>query len=1112
VSQAPDPIEADDRPTARPDDPLWYRDAIIYELHVKAFHDSNGDGIGDFRGLTEKLDYVQALGVNTIWLLPFYPSPMKDDGYDVADYHNVHPAYGTRNDFRAFVREAHRRGLRIITELVVNHTSDQHSWFQAARRAPKGSAKRDYYVWSDDPKKYSGTRIIFTDTEQSNWTWDPVAKQYYWHRFFSHQPDLNFDNPRVLKAVVRTMRFWLDMGVDGFRLDAIPYLVEREGTNNENLRETHDVIKRIRAELDRHYTGKLLLAEANQWPEDVREYFGDGDECHMAYHFPLMPRLFMSIAMEDRYPVVEILAQTPDIPANCQWAIFLRNHDELTLEMVTDRERDYMYRMFATDPQMRINVGIRRRLAPLMENDRARIELISFLLMTLPGTPVLYYGDELGMGDNIYLGDRNGVRTPMQWSPDRNAGFSRTDPQRLYLPPIMDPVYGYASVNVEAQLRNGSSLLNWTRRLTAMRSAYRAFGRGTITMLEPGNRKVLAYLREWEDETLLCVANLARTPQAVELDLARFEGRVPVEVMGRESFPPLGRLPYMLTLPGHGYFAFRLATNAPPPGWHEQRLAMRKLPMLVLAESWRTFFTQAEAARDIRGLIRNATQSRLRDEILLPYLLERRWFAAKGRKVDDIRWSESAEWITPEGGWLMAFLDIVIENAPGQRYFFPLSIAWETRGYDPMETLGGVSFARVRSKDRVGVVYGAFANPAFPRALVRAMGEGKDVPFGQGRLRFSGTRLYPELAKWINEDVRVPAMEQSHTGVYFGNKLYLKGYRKVEPGINPEVEIGRFLTDASPYPHIAEVGGVVEYVEPDGAATALVLLQRFVENQGDAWSYTVDYLQRTVAQPVHDPQPAEEAASGGPFDFYAAQAHLLGMRIGELHRAFAATTGDPAFDPEPVVAEDVVAWRDAVAADLARTLDALAQRVLPETVAAEAERLLAARAALEARIRADTAPAPGLTRTRYHGDLHLGQVLRVQADFVIIDFEGEPARTLDERRRKHSPLRDVAGMLRSFDYAAETVIARLGADHAERIEPLRQAAHAWAVAARQAFVAGYREAAAGVSSVPASPDATDQLVELFVIEKALYELRYELDNRPEWVGIPLRGLTRLVNP
>jgi maltose alpha-D-glucosyltransferase/alpha-amylase len=578
------------REVSRPDDPLWYKDAVIYQLHVKAFYDANEDGMGDFRGLASKLDYIKDLGVNTVWLLPFYPSPLKDDGYDVSDYHNIHPQYGTRNDFRIMMREADRRGLRIITELIVNHTSDQHPWFQAARRAPPGSAKRDYYVWSDDPSKYTGTRVIFTDTETSNWTWDDVAQAYYWHRFFSHQPDLNFDNPRVLKAVFRAMRFWLDMGVDGFRLDAIPYLCEREGTSNENLPETHAVVKEIRRMLDTRYRNRLLLAEANQWPEDVREYFGDSDECHMAYHFPLMPRIYMAIAQEDRYPVVEIMQQTPDIPDACQWAIFLRNHDELTLEMVTSKERDYMYQMYAADARARINLGIRRRLAPLMENDMDRIKLMNSLLLSMPGSPIIYYGDEIGMGDNIFLGDRNGVRTPMQWTPDRNAGFSRADPQRLYLPPIMDAVYGYEAVNVESQLRDPSSLLNWMKRMLTVRKGSQAFGRGKLTFLRPGNRKVLAYLREYGEEAILCVANLGRSAQPVELDLARFRGRAPVELLGSTVFPPIGTLPYLLTLAKHGFYWFRLAADVEAPSWHEERLAPEDLPVLVLFDGWASFF------------------------------------------------------------------------------------------------------------------------------------------------------------------------------------------------------------------------------------------------------------------------------------------------------------------------------------------------------------------------------------------------------------------------------------------------------------------------------------------------------------------------------------------
>ena len=540
------------------DDPLWYLDAVIYQLHVKAFFDSNGDGIGDFKGLTEKLDYIRELGVNTIWVMPFYPSPLLDDGYDVSNYEEVHPPYGTVEDFKRFVQEAHDRGLRVITELIMNHTSDQHPWFQAARRAPKGSVKRDYYVWSDDPNKYAGTRIIFTDTESSNWAWDPVAQQHYWHRFFSHQPDLNYDNPHVVRAVLRTMHYWLDMGVDGFRLDAIPYLVEREGTSNENNPETHTIVKQVRADLDKSYPGRMLLAEANMWPEDVRQYFGDGDECHMAYHFPMMPRLYMSIAMEDRYPLVEIMSQTPPIPANCQWAIFLRNHDELTLEMVTDRERDYMYRIFANDPRMRVNVGIRRRLAPLLENNRRRIELLNSILLSFPGTPIIYYGDEIGMGDNIYLGDRHGVRTPMQWSADRNGGFSRANPSRLSSPLIMDPVFGYDAVNVEAQRDDPSSLLNWMRQMIKLRRVFKVFGRGTIQFLAPSNPKIVAYVRQYENERVLCVANLSRFAQPVSLDVPQLQGVTPIEMLGYVEFPKIGAGPYCLSLGPYGFFWFEL--------------------------------------------------------------------------------------------------------------------------------------------------------------------------------------------------------------------------------------------------------------------------------------------------------------------------------------------------------------------------------------------------------------------------------------------------------------------------------------------------------------------------------------------------------------------------
>jgi maltose alpha-D-glucosyltransferase/alpha-amylase len=699
--------------TAAPlaDDPLWYKDAVIYQVHVKAFFDSTGDGIGDFPGLTSRLDYIQSLGVNAVWLLPFYPSPMRDDGYDIADYRNVHADYGTRREFRSFVREAHRRGIRVITELVINHTSDQHPWFQAARRAAPGSPKRNYYVWSDTDRKFPETRVIFTDTEISNWAWDPVAGAYYWHRFFTHQPDLNHNNPSVVRAVIRVMRFWLDIGVDGLRLDAIPYLCVREGTNNENLPETHAVVKTMRDVVDAHYRNRMFLAEANQWPEDVREYFGDGDECHMAYHFPLMPRMYMAVAQEDRYPITEILAQTPEIPASCQWALFLRNHDELTLEMVTDRERDYMYRIYAADPRMRVNVGIRRRLAPLMDNDPDRIKLLNSLLLSLPGSPIIYYGDEIGMGDNFYLGDRNGMRTPMQWSPDRNAGFSRADPQRLYLPPIMDPIYGYQAVNVEAQSREPSSLLNWMKRLIAVRKAHRAFGRGTFTMLHPGNRKIIAYVREHEDEVILCAANLARSAQPVELDLGRFRGYVPVELLGGAAFPPISEVPYLLTLPGHAFYWFKLAPQAQAPSWHQQHVAPGELPVLVLTDGLASFFPERVGPR--RSALADTLRRQLERDALPRFLPSQRWFAGRDARIGAVEVQAMTEWSTPAGAWLLILVDVALCERPPESYLLPVALAWDRQEDESSRPPALSILARVRQRARTGILYDAIADDAF---------------------------------------------------------------------------------------------------------------------------------------------------------------------------------------------------------------------------------------------------------------------------------------------------------------------------------------------------------------------------------------------------------------
>ena len=772
-------------------DPLWYKDAIIYQVHVKSFFDSDDDGMGDFRGLSRKLDYIQSLGVNAIWLLPFYPSPMRDDGYDISDYRKINPAYGSRRDFRDFVRAAHRRGLKVVTELVVNHTSDQHPWFQAARRAPKGSAKRNYYVWSDTDQKFGDTRIIFTDTEASNWAWDPVAQQYYWHRFFSHQPDLNHNNPQVVKSVIRLLRFWLDMGVDGLRLDAIPYLCVQEGTNNENLPETHAVIRQIREAVDSHYDNRMLLAEANQWPEDVRDYFGRGDECHMAYHFPLMPRMYMALAQEDRHPIVEIMGQTPEIPNTCQWAVFLRNHDELTLEMVTDQERDYMYETYASDPRMRLNVGIRRRFAPLMDNDVDKIRVMNSMLLSMPGSPIIYYGDELGMGDNVFLGDRNGVRTPMQWSPDRNAGFSRADPQKLFLPPIMDPVYGYEAVNVEAQARDPSSQLNWMRRILTIRKSRKAFGRGSLDFLRPGNRNVLAYIREYEDEALLCVVNLARSAQPVELDLREFRGRIPVELMGGTSFPPIGELPYLLTLPAHGFYWFELATEsaAKIPTWHEQRLPREESPWLVLFAGLESF--ELEAVVEPRRPLTERLRRQVEQEILPAFLSEQRWFAAKGATLEHASLGKSHLWRGGYGTWLLTLVDTQT-GGEAQRYFLPLAVAWEHEKAR-MSAAAPAALARVRQQSRTGLLFDAFADEAFCRDILRCLQKRAVIGLDDASLNFLRTDAFESLATAdLNEEsIRRPHSEGSNSTLLIGDRLFLKGYRRVRSGINPEWEMGQ---------------------------------------------------------------------------------------------------------------------------------------------------------------------------------------------------------------------------------------------------------------------------------------------------------------------------------
>ncbi len=1070
-------------------DEAWYKSAIIYQLHVKAFADSNNDGIGDFAGLTERLDYLQDLGVTALWLLPFYPSPGRDDGYDIADYGRINPEFGAMKDFRRFMHEARRRGLRVITELVINHTSDQHPWFQRARRSAPHTDARNWYVWSDTDQRYAGTRVIFNDTEKSNWAWDPTANAYYWHRFFSHQPDLNYDNPRVLQALLRVMRKWLDLGVDGFRLDAIPYLCEREGTSNENLPETHTIIRKIRSELDSYAPGKLLLAEANQWPEDVSAYFGEGDECHMAYHFPLMPRIYMAIAQEDRFPITDILRQTPDIPANCQWALFLRNHDELTLEMVTDVERDYLWSTYATDPRARINLGIRRRLASLMDNDRRKIELMNSLLFSLPGTPIIYYGDEIGMGDNIYLGDRNGVRTPMQWTPDRNGGFSRCDPARLYAPPVMDPVYGYEAVNVEAQSRSLSSLLSWTKRMITVRKSSKVFGYGSLTFIRPANRAVFAYVREYQGEVLLCVANLSRSAQAAELDLSPWRGWTPLELIGRTEFPPVRDQPYLVTLTPYGFLWFRLCEN----------LEHREAPSL--APEFETLVMTAG-----KPLLHHARTRMVFERDVLPvYLARARWFADKGAATVRARLKASIPFAGRAGSAELAIVEASGERATGD-YVLPLAVRWSRFDRERDDPL---ALAAVRQGARQGTLVDAAAQEDVIAVLLEKICAGDAVEAEGRRLEFrAGSQLARDTCE-PGTSVRAIDTEQSNTTAIIDGKLVMKLFRRVEPGINPEIEIGHFLTEIAAFPNAPPLLGTVELVEGD-TRSSVAVVHGFVQNQGEAWTVTSAYLERFIEE--QRLLANEDAAQSSELAAYQLLMVHIGQRLAQMQLALAIRDDIADFRPDPVAGRDVSVWIDDVAKRAARVCERLsaARGDLSEADGEMAAQLIEGTRVLDDLLRHFVPESLGVHKIRTHGDFHLGQVLIAKDDVFIIDFEGEPNRTIAERRQKAPAARDVAGLIRSIDYSTTAAYERALRTAPDESGRLAAALGVWRDRSAATFVEAYREAMADPRLWPPAADEAARLLDFFLIEKAFYEIEYELSHRPQWVRVPLAGILRVL--
>jgi maltose alpha-D-glucosyltransferase / alpha-amylase len=1112
------------RPRARQDrateERLWYKDAVIYEMHVRAFFDSNGDGIGDFRGLTEKLDYLHDLGVTAIWLLPFYPSPLMDDGYDIADYTGVHPAYGSLPDVRRFIREAHRRGLKVVTELVCNHTSDQHPWFQRARRAKPGSSARDFYVWSDDPDKYRDARVIFKDFETSNWTWDPVAQAYYWHRFYRHQPDLNFENPQVRNAIFRALDFWMEMGVDGLRLDAVPYLYEREGTNCENLAETYEYLRQLRAHIDSRFENRMLLAEANQWPEDAVAYFGEGDMCHMAFHFPLMPRLFMSIHMEDRFPIIDIMRQTPHIPESSQWALFLRNHDELTLEMVTDEERDYMYRVYAVEPQMRINLGIRRRLAPLLGNHRRRVELMNGLLFSLPGTPVIYYGDEIGMGDNVYLGDRNGVRTPMQWSADRNAGFSRANPQSLYLPIIIDPEYHYETVNVEAQLSNPHSLLWWMKRLIALRKRYKAFGRGTLDFLHPENRKVLAFTRTFEDEKILVVANLSRFAQGVELDLSGYRGLVPHEMFGRVEFPAIGELPYFVTVGPHSFYWFSL---------EPKRTSMRvgrepgtEIPVLPVRRSWEELFVE--------------DGDRALSRVLPEFLMAQRWFAGKNRHIRSASLTESLPLRFETSRLRIAIVQVQYTEGDGEDYLLPVNFESGTDARRRLRDYANSVIARIRvgGEGEEGVIFDAVGDEALSENLLRLIAGGRRIRGEEGELVGTRLRSFRRIVGTDSSSLRgsLVRTEQSNSSIVFGDKLFMKLFRKLEPGVNPDLEIGRYLTDRK-FMNSPRVTGAIEYFRGRRPPVTIAIVNELVSHEGDAWSYTLDTLEEfferclAVAGEVTPPpltarsllDLTEQQPSAHEMDMigaYLESARLLGKRTGELHNLLAAADETANIIPEPFSPHYQRSLYQSMRNLTTRNFRMLEQvlREKGEELPPEAPKLLLVEDEVLRVFQAVISRPIGGKRIRIHGDFHLGQVLYTGNDFVIIDFEGEPARPITERRLKRSPLLDVAGMLRSFNYAVYSVLEKqretgLREPAGSDLEAWGQFWNAWV---SRTFLRAYLEATAGNDALPRKREDIEMLLDVFLLEKAVYELGYELNNRPSWVHIPIKGIMSLLRP
>lgn len=1098
-----------------PLNPLWYKDSIIYALHIRSFYDSNGNGIGDIRGLIQKLDYLEDLGVNCIALMPFFESPLKDDGYDTSNFYKVHPDYGTIEDFQDFLEEAHKRGIRVIIDLIVNHTSTQHEWFQRARKAPPFSPERDFYVWNDSPDKYRDAGIIFSDYETSNWEWDNVAKAYYWHRFYSHQADLNYENELVRAEMRKVIDFWYEAGVDGLRLTSAMFLARQEGTNCENLPAVHQYLKEIRTHVDNKHPGKILLAETNLWPEQAAQYYGEGDECHMNYHYPLMPRMYMALQAEDRYPIIDIFEQTPDIPDAAQWALFLRNHDELTLSMVTEEERDYLYKVFAQDHGSKINEGIRRRLAPLLSNDRRKIELLNSLLFALPGSPVIYYGDEIGMGDNFYLGDRDGVRTPMQWNADRNAGFSVANPQKLFLPVIIDPLYRYEGVNVEIQSRNTSSLLWWMKNLVAMRKRMRAFSHGKIEFLNCTNSKILSFIRSYQGESILVLCNLSKHSQALELDLKKYKSVQPIEIFSQNKFFEITEEPYQFTLGPYGYYWFLMEESETVDEVPQDRI----IPELESTVEWEGFFENYTAKR------------RFEKKILPNYMRSCRWFGGKSRKIVAVHVSRYPA--IKSADITSYLLNIYVRYTDGlpETYFLPVTFVTNPeRMIRFIKNESKSVLCYLKTPEREGILIDAIFDDRFRDELFWLIKNNHNVNVTGGTLKFEAGKILNEL-EVEREDIvsEVLKAEQSNTSVIYNNQFFFKIYRKLDIDINPDLELVRFLSERTNFTNSPRYGGGIQYEDFGASYTILGLLQNKIPNQGEAWTTMLETLgryyekvldknERTTSAPelvrkprlYFDDTPEQVQKFIGVETFE--RVTLLAQRTAEMHIALASDQEDADFCPEKFNQHYQRSIYSGHRKLVSEKLGALENKMLmlPKNVAEEATQILNLREVILECFQDIYSQKIEATKIRVHGDYHLGQVLFNGRDFYIIDFEGEPMLSISERRLKKTPFKDVAGMIRSFHYAAYGQLMLNQNYRKDDMPILEQWARQWFHYVSNYFLTAYLDRAQGQSFIPPNEEGMRLVLRSYLLEKAIYEVGYEMNARPDWLPIPVKGVLYVI--